>query len=267
LSAIQSLEDSEESSESETQEEKTLPKVATIQPVDMIVATLEEDSESSDSDSEVTIVRAGKPPTEPVIANIDSSKPIEVQVSMDAWGVSGEIEDTEIPSFWSDNSFDANALDDADENEMVESSDEGLFDQPETVVVHHRDPVDLVPIQPLAKSIQNDALELDDADFELDASEDELSQSFEDSLASSGNKLNSDEGASSSSEAQPEEERLESQGTHDTSDKAPESKERPSINAVSESVPSTDSSGTSGEPSKSEQMKARLAAMRAKLKR
>ena len=71
--------------------------------------------------------------------------------------------------------------------------------------------------------------------------------------------------ASSSSEAQPEEERLESQGAHDTSDKAPASKERPSINAVSESttpVLSTDSSGTSGEPSKSDQMKARLAAMR-----
>ena len=124
-----------------------------------------------------------EPPTEPVIANIDSSKPIEVQVSMDAWGVSGEIEDTEIPSFWSDHSFDANALDDADENEMVESSDEGLFDQPETVVVHHRDPEDLVPIQPLAKSIQSDAL--DDADSNW-TSQRIIESSLEDSLASSG---------------------------------------------------------------------------------
>ena len=264
LSAIQSLEDSEESSESETQEEKTLPKVATIQPVDMIVAALEDDSESSDSDSEVTIVRAEKPPTEPVVTNIDASTPIEVQVSMDAWGGSSELEDSEIPSFWSDNSFDVNVLDDAEDSEVGESSDDGLFAQPETVVVRYRDPVDLVSMQPPAKSIQSDAL--DDVDFELDASEDERSQSLEDSLASSDNQLNSDEGALSSSVAEPEEE----QGTHETSDKAPVSKERPSINAVSESttpVLSTDSSVTSSEISKSEQMKARLAAMRAKLKR
>ena len=62
---------------------------------------------------------------------------------MDAWGVSGEIEDSEIPSFWSDNSFDASALDDAEDSEVGESSDEGLFDQPETVVVRHRGSVDL----------------------------------------------------------------------------------------------------------------------------
>ena len=179
LSAIQAPDDSEESSESETQEEKTLPKVAIIQPVDMIVAALEEDSESSDSDSEVTIVRAGKPPTEPVIANMDTSQPIEVQVSMDAWGVSGEIEDTEIPSFWSDILSDTSALEDVSDSEVVESSDEGLFDQPETVVVRYREPVMAVlePIQPLTVSLQSDGV--DDADVQLVASEEELEKSSE----------------------------------------------------------------------------------------
>ena len=107
-------------------------------------------------------MRAEKPPTEPVVTNI-ASTPIEVQVSMDAWGGSGELEESEIPSFWSDNSFDVNVLDDAEDSEVGESSDDGLFAQPETVVVRYRDPVDLVSIQPPAKSIQSDAL--DDVDF------------------------------------------------------------------------------------------------------
>ena len=55
-------------SESETQEEeKTVPNVATVQPVDMIVSSLREiDSESSDSDSEVTVVRGDAPPTQSI---------------------------------------------------------------------------------------------------------------------------------------------------------------------------------------------------------
>ena len=129
-------------SESETQEEeKTVPKVATVQPVDMIVSSLREiDSESSDSDSEVTVVRGDAPPTQSIeVARHDVSAPIEVQVSMDAWGVSGEIDDAEIPSFWSDSAFDHASLEDADLEDMDDSSDDGLFDQPETVVVQHRD--------------------------------------------------------------------------------------------------------------------------------
>ena len=268
LSAIQAPDDSEESSESETQEEKTLPKVAIIQPVDMIVAALEEDSESSDSDSEVTIVRAGKPPTEPVIANMDTSQPIEVQVSMDAWGVSGEIEDTEIPSFWSDILSDTSALEDVSDSEVVESSDEGLFDQPETVVVRHREPVMAVPepIQPLTVSFQSDGV--DDADVQLVASEDELVKNSEEALSKDGPDMSSEEMASSFSH--PEEESLESKGGQENEDTGSPPVVRPSVNAVSESttpVSSSDASLIPNATSKSEQMKARLAAMRSNLKR
>ena len=46
------------------------------------------DSESSDSDSEVTVVRGDAPPTQSIeVARHDVSALIEVQVSMDAWGV------------------------------------------------------------------------------------------------------------------------------------------------------------------------------------
>ena len=266
LAAIQSLEDSEESSESETQEEKTLPKVATVQPVDMIVSILEDDSESSDSDSEVTIVRAGEPPTEPVVPSIDSATPIEVQVSMDAWGVSGETEDSEIPSFWSESSFDDLGLNVADKP-VGESSDDGLFDQPETVVVRHPDSVDSVSLQPQSEPIQRP--EIDDINSQLEVFKDEVVDSSQESSSSNDEQISTDY-ASSSSAVDQKHKSFESRESLENTDSVPTSSERPSINSVPESLESVSSNQTSiaaGSPSKSEKMKARLAAMKAKLKR
>ena len=246
----------EDDSESETQaEEKTVPKVATVQPVDMIVSSLREsDSESSDSDSEVTVVRGDDPPTQPIaVARHDVSAPIEVQVSMDAWGVSGDIEDSEIPSFWSDSALDPVSLDDAEFDESEDSSDDGLFDQPETVVVQHREPTSSKQVDNLREGFAD---QMEDASldaFPEDSSERESSSDTSESSVSSSSSPVSE--FSSEPDELPEVQEGVEVAT-------PQAEDFDSSASATETA-----TNESNAPSKSDQMKARLAAMRAKLNR
>ena len=256
LSAIQHSSLSDEDSESDTQpEEKTVPKIATVQPVDMIVASLlEEDSESSDSDSEVTVVRGDDPPTEPItVAKHDVSTPIDVQVSMDAWAVSGEVDESEIPSFWSDTSFEQVSFEEGFDG-GDESSDHGLFDQPETIVVQQRE----VPVKLSSANVNNQHRQDGGGNIESISLEriPEDSSEVESSSDTSESSL-----VSSSSPA-----------SEDSSDSI---SEKPVLDSVQTSEQLTSASSSTivtatSEPhllSKSDQMKARLAAMRAKLNR
>ena len=258
LSAIRDSSLSDEDSESETQpEEKTIPKIATVQPVDMIVSSLQEDSESSDSDSEVTVVRGDDPPTEPIsVVKHDMSTPIDVQVSMDAWAVSGEIDESEIPSFWSDTPFEQASFDEEFDGED-ESSDDGLFDQPETIVVQQKESSVTFPSEKgknqydIDGRVQSTSLEVlseDSSDVESS------SETSESSVASSSSSVSEDSSHS-----------FEAESPSDTSvlDVVQASEDK-NIDVNSPSVSATEDSNPR---SKSDQMKARLAAMRAKLNR
>mgnify|MGYP001363958153 CR=1 FL=1 len=243
---------SDQDSESETQpEEKTVPKIATVQPVDMIVSVLqEEDSQSSDSDSEVTVVRGDDPPTEPIaVAKHDMSTPIDVQVSMDAWAVSGDIDESEIPSFWSDSSFEQVSFDEEFDGEY-ESSDDGLFEQPETIVVQQRESSVMLSSEKddtqhdVDGKIQSISLEgIPDDSSEVESSSDTSESSF----VSSSSPVSED---SSENPVQ--------DGGQVSEDKNIE------VSSTSAIVSATEDSNPR---SKSDQMKARLAAMRAKLNR
>ena len=267
LNAIHPSDLSDEDSESRTQEEKTVPKVATVQPGEMIVSSLMEgDSETSDSDSEVTVVRGDDPPTEPVpVAKRDSFSPIEVQVSMDAWGVSGEVEDSEIPSFWSDTAFEHLSIDEEELQNSDDSSDDGLFNQPETIVVQQREhSAKPTSVQAESQSRYNlgERQMIDDMDtpslepFSEDSSEVDSSSDTSESSVSS----------SSSPPSEHSSDLVEVQS--------------PSVDLVKDSVqtstnetitPITEAAENGPErvdsTSKSDKMKARLEAMRAKLKR
>ena len=195
----------EDDSESETQaEERTVPIVATVQPVDMIVSSLHVSvSVSCDSDSVVTVVRGDDPPQPIAVTRHDVSAPIEVQVSMDAWGVSGEIEDSEIPSFWSDSAFDSASLDDSEFDENDQSSDDGLFDQPETVVVQHREPTSSKRVDNLREDFAD---QIDDESLEVEhSSERESSSETSESSLSSSSSPVSERSAESTAARQVEE--------------------------------------------------------------
>jgi len=137
--------------ESETQpEDRTQPGLEPPLPQDVISES--ESSEISDSDSEVTMVREKAPPTDPAeeFSTVrEVTGEIDVQVSMDAWNSPQVNDDTSIPSFWSSEFSDesieellsieemqghspVNASEGADVNP---NSDDELFRQPETVVV------------------------------------------------------------------------------------------------------------------------------------
>ena len=260
LSAIQSTTMVDDESESDTQpEEKTLPKVAAVQPGDMIVSSLTEgESESSDSDSEVTVVRGDDPPTEPVTKH-DSRTPIEVQVSMDAWRGREDVEDSEIPSFWSDTAFESASLDE-EFGKVSESSDDGLFDQPETVVVQNREVAVAMVSQTTEQNLERDSLDTEIAQpLEEDFSE-ELSES-----ESSSDSHESNSSESLSSVSQPEYPLLDQKDPVENSTQT----QGGDLVKVSDAVEAVSTGKTEGPNtlSKSDQMKARLAAMRAKLKR
>lgn len=267
LNAIQHSDNSDEDSESRTQEEKTVPKVATVQPGEMIVSSLlEGDSETSDSDSEVTIVRGDDPPTEPVpILKRDVSSPIEVQVSMDAWGVSGEVEDSEIPSFWSDTAFEHLSIDEEELDEIEESSDDGLFNQPETIVVQQREhstkstsvQVESQPRYDLGERQMNDEMDTPSIDpFSEDSSEMESSSDTSESSVSSS--------SSPLSEHSSDFAELQLPSVNPATDSA----QTPTNEAVAPTTEVEDDKSERMNPtSKSDKMKARLEAMRAKLKR
>ena len=259
LSAIQHSILSDEDSESETQpEEKTVPKIATVQPVDMIVSSLKEkDSESSDSDSEVTVVRGDDPPTEPIaVAKRDLSTPIDVQVSMDAWAVSGEVDESEIPSFWSDTQFDQVGFDE-DFDGSEESSDDGLFDQPETIVVKQRD-TSVTFASEKADNQSNAGANIESISLEGssdDSSEVESSSDTSESSLSSSSSAVSDDSFDSSESDMVSDNQVQD-GVQASEDE--------NIDTSSAVVAATEESNPR---SKSDQMKARLAAMRAKLNR
>jgi polyhydroxyalkanoate synthesis repressor PhaR len=260
LSSIQGTTMFDDESESDTQpEEKTLPKVATVQPGDMIVSSLiEGDSESSDSDSEVTVVRGDDPPTEPV-AKHDSRTPIDVQVSMDAWRGREDVEDSEIPSFWSDTAFESSSLD--EEFDQSESSDDGLFDQPETVVVQNREGTVAIGSQVSEQNLERDSL---DTDIGQPLEEDFSEESSESDSSSDSHESNSSESLSSSvSQTEYPQLDLESPVENNTQLEGSDLiKESDAVEVVS-----TGNAEGTNTLSKSDQMKARLAAMRAKLKR
>ncbi len=137
--------------ESETQpEDRTQPRVETPLPLDVISES--ESSEISDSDSEVTMVREKAPPTDPAeefptVREVTGE--IDVQVSMDAWNSPQANDDTSIPSFWSSEFSDESIeellsieemqghspVDASEDVDVNSNSDDELFRQPETVVV------------------------------------------------------------------------------------------------------------------------------------
>ena len=141
--------------ESETQaDERTQPK---IDVQDMGEFALEDRDESSDSESEVTMVRIEEAPIIPSTV-LESTKmvkegtnvgPMDIDVPVDAWRQTesdgGGEEGVGIPSFWSNNEGAAVGIS-LKKDEVLDrsfDSDEDLFTQPETIVVQQVEEVPL----------------------------------------------------------------------------------------------------------------------------
>ena len=149
--------DGKDEPDSETQaEERTQPRVEPPLPVE--ASSESASSDVSDSDSEVTMVRLKAPPTDPAeeLETIrEVTGEIDVQVSMDAWNSSQSNDDTSIPSFWSsefsyesieellslEESQGHSVVDLSEDADVNTNSDDELFRQPETVVVRIGDEV------------------------------------------------------------------------------------------------------------------------------
>ena len=103
---------------------------------------------------------------------------------------------SEIPSFWSDSAFDSASLDDSEFDENDQSSDDGLFDQPETVVVQHREPTASKQVDNLREDFAD---QIDDESLEDSSERESSSETSESSLSSSSSPVS--ERSSESTEA------------------------------------------------------------------
>ena len=234
--------------ESETQaEERTHPKVTAVQPADVMVSSFADAvSESSDSDSEVTMVRVDAPPTEPIQsgdADVKRPRSIEVQVTMDAWASTEPPEsDVHIPSFWSDAALEDASIELVD---SVDCSDETLFEQPEAIVVQNSDTSN-------AENRSRDGV--DNQILTVEESSDEASSDVESSQIDSESSVESNVYS-------------ESKAQSDQVDTVFESGESPDVPVEFKELPHVETAEKPASVNKSDAMAAKLAALRAKLGR